>query len=272
MIKNLQVRKPAFAGMVSMMMLLVASQAFAAVATVENPQGEVFVRALGSAPDAWKPVSQTAELNNGDSLKTGNGSCTLKYGESAWFTVDPNTSLTIQEESETQDIVLDLGHLRGKVDKTKTVKPFQVVTPAAVAAVRGTEVDFGFNDKGELTVDLHNGEIQVFNDDIDMTLDLEGGRKIVVQFDKEKGTLKVTNDCASAGPVIFSVSGDEFTVDVCKSEEVPVDLETAAGANDPPGTPGPGDDEPTPDENPDIPPPVSPIDEGSSSLIVDQTE
>ena len=85
----------------------------------------------------------------------------------------------IEERADAQDIKLLLGKIKGKVNKQNAAQPFVVTTPAAVATVRGTEVDFGFNAEGQLTVDLHNGNIGLVNDAAEMNLDL-GGNKLVV--------------------------------------------------------------------------------------------
>lgn len=230
-----------------------------AVATLKEIQGEVSVQPAGSAPETWNAVTQETALNNGDSVKTGNGSCLLAYSNQAEFRVQPNTSLTIQEQTDTQDINLKLGALKAKVNKAMVVKPFQVVTPTAVGAVRGTEVDFDFNDQGQLTVDLHDdGPVQVYNDEAGMDLELENGNKITVKYNKETGELVVTNSCDSASKINFSILGKEYSADKCQA--VTVTAGTAGGANEPPNTDDP-DKEGPPDEGDDDnpPPPSSPV-------------
>ena len=245
-------------GLAGVMGCLAAGVAFAEpVATLDNIQGEVMIQPAGAAPDAWQPVSAGTPLNSGDSVKTVNGSCLIVYSDIASVTVEPNTSITVQEMPETQDILLKLGKLNAKINKEKVVKPFQVVTPTAIGAVRGTDVDFDFNEEGLLTVDLHDGNLHVYNDEAGMTLDLVGGNKIKILYDAEKGILKIQNDCGSTGAVTFNVLGTEYSENPCEEKEIA--LETALG---PSGNPEPpkGDDPENPrDDIPQDSSPTTPV-------------
>ncbi len=244
-------------------LMLIASLVFltptsvhaAAVATVEQAQGEVFIHSAGAAADAWAPITDNTPLNNGDSVKTKNGSCAVVYGDQGTFSLSQDTTITVQDKEDTKDILLDLGKLKAKVNKDKMTKPFQVVTPTAVGAVRGTDADFAFNESGQLTVDLHDGNLHVYNDEAGMALNLAGGNKIEINYNADAGILKVKNDCGSAGVVTFSVLGTEYACNLCEEKEI--DLATAEGQAGTPDTP-PGDNPENPRD--DIPPDtVSPV-------------
>ena len=220
-----------------------SSAAWAAVASIANIQGEVLM-ARQAAPENWETLTAETPINSGDMVKTRTGSCVLRYTDQADFALGSNTQITVTDRDATQDIDLAIGTLKAKVNKEKTLKPFQVVTPAAVAAIRGTEVDFGFNDQGEMTADLHKGQIQVVNDATSLNLDLAGKKTIKIKFDKEANTFFVKNDCSSDGPITFSVLGTEYSQNPC--EEQVVDLSTAENQNDTPST-----NQKTQEENPD---------------------
>ena len=239
------------------MFLIPVSARAESVATIEQVQGEVSVHSVNAAADLWTPIAQNTSLNNGDSVKTKNGSCVLVYADQATFSLDANTSITVKDQTDTKDILLDLGKLRAKVNHEKVIKPFQVVTPTAVGAVRGTDVTFDFNDQGQLTIQLENGNMLVYNDEAEMKVDLGGKKTIIVQYDAEAGILRIQNDCSSDGKVVFNVQGTEYAENPCDKKEI--NLETAAGGNNPPGTPG-GDKPETPDTHNDDnpPPPTSP--------------
>jgi len=198
--------------------------AFALSAVVSQIQGEVLVQKAGVA-EPWNTITQDTALQSGDSVKTRAGSCLLVYSDQATFSVDQNTTLTLEERADAQDIKLLLGKIKGKVTKQKAEQPFVVTTPAAVSTVRGTEVDFAFNDQGQLTVDLHNGQIQVVNEDAQMQLDLDGNKSITIQYDKEANILRIKNECGSDGPVKFNVLGAEYSENPCEEKEV--DLSTS---------------------------------------------
>ncbi len=235
--------------------VLPAGTAFGgALANLEMIQGEVMIHAAGAAPETWQPATANTPLNNGDSVKTANGSCAIVYSDQATISLQPNTTVTVQEKSDSQDILLSLGKLGMKVNKEKSTKPFQVVTPTAVGAVRGTEVDFDFNKDGQLTVDLHDGNLHVYNDEAGMALDLAGGNKIKINYNADAGILKIQNDCGSKGIVSFSVLGTEYAESPCEEKEI--DLSTGEGETKPLETP-PGDNPENPRD--DIPQDVSPV-------------
>ncbi len=253
-------KKRAFLGVLVSLALFTPLSAHAEqVATIEEVQGEVLLHTAGAAAEAWTPITKNVSLNNGDSVKTQNGSCALVYGDQGTFRLDSNTAITVQDKTDTKDILLDLGKLKAKVNHDKVTKPFQVVTPTAVGAVRGTEVSFDFNEQGKLEIQLENGNVLLYNDEAEMKVDLNGKKTIIVQYDAETGILKIQNDCSSDGKVVFSVQGTEYAENPCDKKEI--NLETAAGPQNL-TTPPPGGDEPPDthdDDNP--PPPSSPTDE-----------
>ncbi len=216
----------------------VPQNAFAASALVSQIQGEVLVQKVGT--DAWGPVTADTVLQNGDSVKTRKGSCALVYSDQATFSVDENTSLTVAERPDAQDIKLLLGKIKGKVNHQKAEQPFVVTTPAAVATVRGTEVDFAFNELGQLTVDLHNGQIQVVNDDAELKVDLDGKKSITIQYDREANVLRIKNGCDSDGAVSFNILGAEYSENPCEEKEVALSTSeqgpTTPGTNNSPAT------------------------------------
>ncbi len=204
--------------------LLVSQNAYAVSATAQQIQGEVLV-AKAATPETWAPITADTPLQSGDSVKTRTGSCVLAYSDQATFNVEANTTLTVEERADAQDIKLLLGKIKGKVNHQNATQPFVVTTPAAVATVRGTEVDFGFDDQGQLTVDLHNGNIQVVNDAAEMKLDLGGKKSVTVKYDKEANVIHIQNDCNSDGDISFNVLGTDYSAKPCENKDV--DLSTA---------------------------------------------
>lgn len=223
----------------------VPQNAYALSAVAQQIQGEVLVQKAGDVEN-WTAVTTDTALSNGDSIRTRAGSCSLVYSDQATFNVEANTTLTVEERPDAQDIKLLLGKIKGKVNKQNAAQPFIVTTPAAVATVRGTEVDFGFNEEGQLTVDLHNGKIEVVNDDTELKIDLDGKKSITIKYDKEAGLIRIKNECGSDGVVKFNLLGTEYAENPCDEQEI--SLSTAEQGT---GTP---DTNNTPDspENPDL--------------------
>lgn len=242
--------------------LACAGEAAAAVATVQGAQGDVLVRKAGAGEDAWTPVTGDTPLDSGDAVKTRAGSCTISYAEQGSFSMGPESTVTLEDKAASQDLRLDLGTLKGKINKERTLKPFQIVTPVAVAAVRGTEVDFSLDGTGQLVIDLHNGNIQVFDPDQNgqMDLPLGGSKTVTLKFDKEKGLLTIKNECGSDGPIAFTAAGVNYSSAPC--EEIVVDLSTAGGGDElptPPGTENLSETTLNEGAEEDIPPPVSEV-------------
>jgi hypothetical protein len=206
---------------------LLTQPVYAVSASVGSINGEVMLHKASAPADSWEALKQDSPLESGDTIKTQKGTCVVNYTDQAAFTLDENTTLTITEKTDAQDLTLLLGKIKGKVNKQKAEQPFRVNTPAAVATVRGTEVDFSFNDKGELLVDLHNGKIQVVNDVAELKLDLEGKKSVTVHFDDELNKISLRNECGSEGPVSFSILGADYAAKPC--EETEVELATAGG-------------------------------------------
>ena len=220
--------------------------AYALSAVAQQIQGEVLVHKTAAAPDAWEAITQDTTLASGDSIKTKKGTCALVYSDQATFSVDENTTVTLEETPAAQDLKLLLGKIKGKVNHQNATQPFEVVTPAAVATVRGTEVDFAFNDQGQLTIDLHNGKIDVVNDDADLKVDLDGKKSISVKYDKEANVIRIKNECGSDGIVKFNVLGAEYAESPCDEKEV--SLATSENGVSAPTTNTPAGDPENPDE------------------------
>ena len=212
---------------------LIPQNAYAVSVAAQQVTGEVLV-AKAAAPEAWSPITSDTPLVSGDSVKTKDGSCSIVYSDQATFAVEPNTTLTLETRADAEDIKLLLGKIKGKVNHQNVTQSFIVTTPAAVATVRGTEVDFAFDKDGNMTVDLHNGNVQVVNEDAEMKIDLEGGKSISIKYDKMANTIRIKNECGSDGVVTFNLLGREYAESPCGEKEI--DLSTAEIETSVPGT------------------------------------
>lgn len=228
------------------------------IAVIKDIQGEVLVQNAGADATAWTPVSGTVSVQNGDTIQTKEGTCSLVYGEKGTVQVQANTMIVVKEGPETQDIALKLGRIRCQIDALKPGKTYQISTPVAVSAIRGTDVDFGFGADGGLTIDLHDGKVQTMDDDKGLDLNLEGGNKITIYYDPATRSIRLKNDCASERPVTFTFSGIEYSTNPC--DETTTAPGTAGGDVESPDTPGDNpetevdDDD---DDDNDVPPPAT---------------
>ena len=86
------------------------------------------------------------QLRMGDGVSVNSGSATLQFTDGATIVMSANSELTIdsvsaqkQSRSQAIDISLPRGDIKVTVPKRSAKPKFRVKTPAAVAAVRGTE-------------------------------------------------------------------------------------------------------------------------------------
>ena len=140
-----------------LLLLLPAAAPFSVRATAERPLKATLTEAKGDVqvieaapavpgPAAWKPAQPGVVLSANARLKTGpDGSADLLFDDGTALHVDRNASLTVETSRKTDDrrefsIRLWAGRLLSQVVRnTQSPVRYQVRTPVASAAVRGTE-------------------------------------------------------------------------------------------------------------------------------------
>ena len=114
----------------------------------------------------FESAKDIRRLQVGDIIKTATGTCELVLENGTILFIAPNTTLTIQratfdriDKSRHTLLKLDVGRLQAKVGKLTGTSTFEVSTPSALAAVRGTVLflDAGSN-LGKLFTELYVDE------------------------------------------------------------------------------------------------------------------
>ncbi len=138
------------------------------VAAVRDAQGDVLIKTR--AGDRFLPLADTPRVHAGDSLKTGrNGSVTLEWVDGTRLSVEPLTALTVlkchvnkSEDAEVSQFKLDIGTIWIRVIKGLSQKSkFEIETPTATAAVRGTVFAVTVGDDGRTQVSVLEGAVDV---------------------------------------------------------------------------------------------------------------
>jgi hypothetical protein len=138
------------------------------VVTVISGKVSLFTAA---ATDKAKDLKLGQQLQDGDRLKTGaNGRAGLVLTDGTQLKINYSTDITLREkdtkgkssERGVGSIKLALGQLWAKVTKKNSRLEFD--TPAAVAAVKGTEPFFEVSEVGDLCIKLREGKLDVAND------------------------------------------------------------------------------------------------------------
>jgi ferric-dicitrate binding protein FerR (iron transport regulator) len=163
-------------------------------ARVLKVSGPVSVRALGH--QGFRPADAGASLIGGDELKTGPGGVAhLELGDGAVLVVGGRSSFVLAGEAEDPLLQFKLGEwLLGAARKLGAGRSLRVVTPQAVAAVRGT-LFWGKTDPRETQVAGIEREVEV----------TAAGKTVVL---KPGQLVRVPTGQAPAQPVAYAVGAD----------------------------------------------------------------
>lgn len=146
-----------------------------AQALVISVEGDVIVSRDGA--DGEKRLTVGDKLNQEDTVTAKNGSAMIEFADQSRLLLKPNSAVRMKGLRYYQrggiantQIELLKGRVRASVEKLKGLESrFDISTPAAVAAVRGTEFRVGFtpsdnNQKAAMITELLEGKVNVAND------------------------------------------------------------------------------------------------------------
>jgi hypothetical protein len=131
-------------------------------AIVSEWKGEVLVQLPGM--NMLRPTRGQV-LPEGTVLDTGNGRLVLVLrADESEILLQPHTRVVVREPApgNWNDLDVLLGRIRAYIRKrTGGAPPFQIGTPSAVIAVRGTRFDVEVNGRGVSEVDVFDGLVEV---------------------------------------------------------------------------------------------------------------
>jgi hypothetical protein len=130
-------------------------------ATIAEWKGDVHLNLPGQS--ASNPL-RGEQLPAGTILDTGGGRLLLRLSDGSEVLVRSHTRLQLQQPSLTDPSYLQLllGRIRALINKrTGGTVPFELGTPSAVIAVRGTQFDVEVNRRNVTEVDVIDGLVEV---------------------------------------------------------------------------------------------------------------
>ena len=130
-------------------------------ATISDWKGKIHLNLPGEAQSA-PVIGET--LPPGTVLETGGGRLLLQLTDGSQVLIRAHTRLTVQQPSPNDRgyFQLLLGRLRAIITKrTGGAPPFELGTPSAVIAVRGTEFAVEVNRRQGTNVDVFEGVVEV---------------------------------------------------------------------------------------------------------------
>src|SRR6202158_140615 len=131
-------------------------------ATIAEWKGEIRLSLPGQLPS--NPL-RGEQLPPGTILDTGSGRLLLRLSDGSEVIVRAHTRLQVQQPSLTDPsyFQLLLGRIRALINKrTGGAVPFELGTPSAVIAVRGTQFDVEVNPRNVTEVDVVDGLVEVY--------------------------------------------------------------------------------------------------------------
>lgn len=130
-------------------------------ATISDWKGKIHVSLPGQSPSA-PSIGET--LPPGTVLETGGGKLLLQLADGSQVLIRAHTRLTVEQPAPTDRgyFQLLLGRIRAIIAKrTGGAPPFELGTPSAVIAVRGTQFEVGVSQRQETDVDVSEGVVEV---------------------------------------------------------------------------------------------------------------
>ena len=131
-------------------------------ATIAEWKGDIRLSLPGQLPS--NPL-RGEQLPPGTILDTGSGRLLLRLSDGSEVIVRAHTRLQVQQPSLTDPSYLQLllGRIRALINKrTGGAVPFELGTPSAVIAVRGTQFDVEVNARNVTEVDVVDGLVEVY--------------------------------------------------------------------------------------------------------------
>lgn len=130
-------------------------------ATISDWQGKIQLNLPGQPPSA---PTKSEVLPPGTVLETGSGRLLLRLGDGSQILIGPRTRVLVQQPgpSDRSYFQILIGRIRAFINKqTGGTGPFQLGTPGAVVAVRGTEFEIEVSRLRVTEVDVFEGLVEV---------------------------------------------------------------------------------------------------------------
>jgi hypothetical protein len=144
-------------------------------ATISQWKGNIHLNLPGQ-PSSTPTVGET--LPAGTVLETGGGRLLLQLADGSQVLVRSHTRLTVKQPTPTDRgyFQLLLGRIRAIITKrTGGAPPFELGTPSAVIAVRGTQFEVEVNRQQETEVDVLEGVVEVISKHTGTSVLVEAG-------------------------------------------------------------------------------------------------
>jgi len=170
---------------------------------IVSVKGEVSAKAAGT--DSWNAVKTGDSLSQGAQLKTGKkGEAVVKWPQGHFMKIHPLAIVSIDKlqfdnkgKNETTEISLESGKILVRANKlVSSSASFQIKTPTAVAAVRGTSFMIDTSGESGGTIALLEGSLEISIGDIEFVLDENMQLDIPADMETEPSPVELSGETA----------------------------------------------------------------------------
>lgn len=140
-------------------------------AEVEELDGIATVLRTGAT--VWKQLSEGDQLEKGAQISVGADSSVGLKIEGHKLMLSEGALFTVRDLTGKMKFKLWHGSLKAKVKKLSETQSFEVLSPAAVCAVRGTEFDMKVSGDSTTKVATHSGEVSL--------KDISSGKEVIIK-------------------------------------------------------------------------------------------
>lgn len=164
-----------------------AAAAFSYDARVDGVSGVVEYQTPGT--DGWVAAAKDDKLAEGTKIRTGSGAqARVVLPDKSRTEIGPSAQIDITElKPEGNRFFLKVGKMFARVFKSKTRQRFEVKTPSALCAVRGTEFGVEVNQGGQTLLEVHEGVVGAVSSSGQELL-VAAGQRLGVTADGQIGT------------------------------------------------------------------------------------
>lgn len=136
---------------------LLCSTAIAEPIVVKSVRGDAQIQKANSQTNRWRALTKGTPVKPGDTVRTGtNARLELKIDDGSRVVLGSRSRVQVAESAPSRIFSLSVGRVKAFIKKLRPQTKFEIRTPLAAAAVRGTVFEIGYDQEqstGFLEVD-----------------------------------------------------------------------------------------------------------------------
>ncbi|MBL0058819.1 MAG: FecR domain-containing protein [Elusimicrobia bacterium] len=201
-----------FAGLAGPFLLL--STVFAEPIVVKSVRGNAEIHRSKSQANRWRALQKGASVKPGDTVRTGkNARLELKIDDGSRVVLGSKSRVQVAESAPSRIFNLAVGRIKSFVKKLQPESKFEIRTPLATAAVRGTVFEMGFDEEAKAGfLDVDRGVVALSQDG--RALDVRAGQRMDFLTDVPLGEAPSRESRGSAAPSSEDLARDALRHEV----------------------------------------------------------